>query len=66
MTGAFLVGQAFRIISLPPLVGFILSGYLFTIIGMSDDIGLLELPAEIGVELLIFSIGLKNKTVCIS
>ena len=59
MTGAFLVGQAFRIISLPPLVGFILSGYLFTIIGMSDDIGLLELPAEIGVELLLFSIGLK-------
>lgn len=59
MTGAFLVGQTFRIISLPPLVGFILSGYLFTIIGMSDDIGLLELPAEIGVELLLFSIGLK-------
>ncbi len=41
MTGAFLVGQVFRIISLPPLVGFILSGYLFTVIGMSDDIGLL-------------------------
>ena len=59
MTGAFLVGQVFRIISLPPLVGFILSGYFFTIIGMSDDIGLLELPAEIGVELLLFSIGLK-------
>lgn len=59
MTGAFLVGQVFRIISLPPLVGFILSGYLFTIVGMSDDIGLLQLPAEIGVELLLFSIGLK-------
>ena len=59
MTGAFFVGQVFRFISLPPLAGFILSGYLFTILGMSDDIGLLEIPAEIGVELLLFSIGLK-------
>ena len=41
MTGAFLVGQAFRIISLPPLVGLILSGYLITIKGMSDDNGIL-------------------------
>ena len=61
MTGAFLVGQLFRIISLPPLVGFILSGYIFTMLGMSDDIGLLSMPAEIGVELLLFSIGLKIK-----
>ena len=61
MTGAFLVGQVFRIISLPPLVGFILSGYIFTMLGMSDDIGLLSMPAEIGVELLLFSIGLKIK-----
>tara|TARA_B100001248_G_scaffold249367_1_gene222508 strand:- start:652 stop:2202 length:1551 start_codon:yes stop_codon:yes gene_type:complete len=61
MTGAFLVGQLFRVISLPPLVGFILSGYIFTLLGMSDDIGLLSMPAEIGVELLLFSIGLKIK-----
>tara|TARA_Y100000996_G_scaffold132998_1_gene101070 strand:+ start:1706 stop:3256 length:1551 start_codon:yes stop_codon:yes gene_type:complete len=61
MTGAFLVGQLFRVISLPPLVGFILSGYIFTLLGMSDDIGLLSVPAEIGVELLLFSIGLKIK-----
>ena len=59
MTGAFFVGQAFRFISLPPLAGFILSGYLFAILGMSDNISLLEIPAEIGVELLLFSIGLK-------
>ena len=61
MTGAFLVGQLFRIISLPSLVGFILSGYIFTMLGISDDIGLLSMPAEIGVELLLFSIGLKIK-----
>ncbi len=30
-------------------------------LGMSDDIGLLSMPAEIGVELLLFSIGLKIK-----
>ncbi len=59
MTGAFFIGQAFRIISLPPLAGFIFSGYMFAVLGMSDNIGLLELPAEIGVELLLFSIGLK-------
>ena len=61
MTGALICGQIFRLLSLPILVGFIFSGYLFSIFNFEDTNKLLDLPAELGVELLLFSIGLKIK-----
>ena len=61
MTGALICGQIFRLLSLPILVGFIFSGYLFSIFNFEDTNKLLNLPAELGVELLLFSIGLKIK-----
>ena len=61
MTGALICGQIFRLLSLPIIVGFIFSGYLFSIFNFEDTNKLLSLPAELGVELLLFSIGLKIK-----
>tara|TARA_A100001015_G_scaffold139637_1_gene154824 strand:+ start:31 stop:1578 length:1548 start_codon:yes stop_codon:yes gene_type:complete len=59
MTAALILGQIFRTLSLPVIVGFIASGYLFSIVDFADEQGLLEIPSEIGIELLLFSIGLK-------
>ena len=61
MTGALICGQIFRLLSLPIIVGFIFSGYLFSIFNFEETNKLLDLPAELGVELLLFSIGLKIK-----
>ena len=61
MAGALICGQIFRFLSLPILVGFIFSGYLFNYFDIGDSNNLLSLPAELGVELLLFSIGLKIK-----
>ena len=61
MTGALICGQIFRLLSLPILVGFIFSGYIFSIFDLNDTSSILSIPAEIGVELLLFSIGLKIK-----
>ena len=36
MTGALICGQIFRLLSLPTLVGFIFSGYLFSIFNYED------------------------------
>ena len=59
MTAALIFGQIFRALSLPVIVGFIASGYLFSIVDFADEQGLLEIPSEVGIELLLFSIGLK-------
>ena len=61
MTGALVIGQLFKYLSLPPLVGFILAGYIFSVFGYHDTNSYLSIPSEIGVELLLFSIGLKIK-----
>ena len=61
MTGALICGQIFRLLSLPILVGFIFSGYIFSVFDLNDTNSILSIPAEIGVELLLFSIGLKIK-----
>ena len=61
MTGALICGQIFRLLSLPILVGFIFSGYIFSTFNLEDSNEILSLPAELGVELLLFSIGLKIK-----
>ena len=61
MTGALVAGQICRWLSIPIIIGFIGAGYFFTQIDINDSQNILEIPAEIGVELLLFSIGLKIK-----
>jgi predicted Kef-type K+ transport protein len=55
---AFLAGFAFRRIGLPPLVGFLAAGFTFGAMGAVNTPLLSEL-ADLGVTLLLFSIGLK-------
>ncbi len=59
LSGSLFFGFIFKILSLPTLVGFILAGYFFSLAGYSDYNDILNLPSKIGVELLLFSIGLK-------
>ncbi len=59
--GAFTAGHLCKFFSVPVIVGFIGAGYLFRTIGLEDDQNILAVPAELGVELLLFSIGLKIK-----
>ena len=60
MAGALFAGYLCRLLFIPTIVGFIASGYLFSLYDGSGK-SLLEIPSEIGVELLLFSIGLKIK-----
>lgn len=55
---AFGLGMAATRFGLPPLVGFLIAGFALHLIGVeaSEEIGIL---AELGVTLLLFSIGLK-------
>jgi len=55
---AFIAGFAFSRIGLPPLVGFLAAGFAFGAMGAVNTPLLSEL-ADLGVTLLLFSIGLK-------
>jgi len=55
---AFIAGFAFSRIGLPPLVGFLAAGFSFGAMGAVNTPLLSEL-ADLGVTLLLFSIGLK-------
>jgi predicted Kef-type K+ transport protein len=57
---AFALGFASRLVGLPPLVGFLLAGFLLGALGMEASQGLREI-ADLGVTLLLFTIGLKLK-----
>lgn len=59
IAGAWASGQVARWLALPPLVGYLIAGALFAANGMDDVNGWLDVPAAIGVELLLFAIGLK-------
>ena len=61
MTVALVGGYAFKILSLPTSAGFIIAGYILTLFNFSDEVDYLTVPAEIGVGLLLFSLGLKIK-----
>ena len=56
--GALLLGLAASRVGLPPLVGFLVSGFVFSAIGM-ERAPLLEDLAHAGVLLLLFAVGLK-------
>ena len=55
---AFLFGFVVRQIGLPPLVGFLMAGFALNAAGIEGS-PLLENVADMGVTLLLFSIGLK-------
>lgn len=55
---AFLSGLLFRQINLPPMVGFLVAGFVLHLLGAENDPFLLAV-ADMGVTLLLFTIGLK-------
>ncbi|MCW8916213.1 MAG: cation:proton antiporter [Magnetovibrio sp.] len=55
---AFLFGLSVRQINLPPMVGFLLAGFMLHLLGAENDQFLLAV-ADLGVTLLLFTIGLK-------
>ena len=58
ITIAFICGFVARQLGLPPLVGFLIAGFVLNAIGVQGG-EFLEAIAEIGVTLLLFTIGLK-------
>ncbi len=57
---AFALGLAVRQVGLPPLVGFLIAGFVLSGFGVEADAIIKEL-ADLGVTLLLFTIGLKLK-----
>ncbi|MEL6476248.1 MAG: cation:proton antiporter family protein [Pseudomonadota bacterium] len=60
LAAAFLLGMAARTIGLPPMVGFLVAGFVLHEVGVRPTEGLAEV-ADLGVLLLLFTIGLKLK-----
>ena len=58
ISAAFLFGFAVRQVGLPPLVGFLMAGFTLNAAGIEGG-PMLENIADMGVTLLLFSIGLK-------
>ena len=58
ITAAFVLGLGVRFLGLPPLVGFLLAGFGLNAAGYSSTPAL-ERIAEVGVTVLLFTIGLK-------
>lgn len=57
---AFVFGLLLKIIGLPPLIGFLAAGFFLHALGARSD-GFLTSIADLGITLLLFSIGLKLK-----
>ncbi|MDH5424791.1 MAG: cation:proton antiporter [Gammaproteobacteria bacterium] len=55
---AFILGFASRLINLPPLVGFLATGFILNAMGISSGETLNKL-ADLGITLLLFTVGLK-------
>jgi predicted Kef-type K+ transport protein len=56
---AFIAGYLAKRISLPPLIGFLATGFLLNALGFSHGNIAIHAMSELGVMLLLFSIGLK-------
>ena len=59
IAGAWGAGQIASWLALPPLVGYLKVSTLFAANGLGDVNRWFDVPSEIGVELLLFAIGLK-------
>lgn len=57
---AFFLGLAASRVGLPPLVGFLLAGFVLHELGIESTV-MLQVMADFGVTLLLFTIGLKLK-----
>ncbi|MFP4063820.1 MAG: cation:proton antiporter, partial [Halochromatium sp.] len=57
---AFALGFGARHIGLPPLVGYLVAGFVLHAFGARED-ALVEELAHVGITLLLFTIGLKLK-----
>ncbi|MDC9715358.1 MAG: cation:proton antiporter [Gammaproteobacteria bacterium] len=57
---AFLFGWLVRLVGLPPLLGFLVAGFTLSALGAEGG-GFLDAMADLGITLLLFSIGLKLK-----
>ncbi|MGB5708682.1 MAG: cation:proton antiporter [Arenicellales bacterium] len=57
---AFLCGLAIRAVGLPPMVGFMVAGFMLNTLGAEGG-EFLNAMADLGITLLLFSIGLKLK-----
>jgi len=55
---AFLAGAAFRRLGFPPLMGYLLAGFMANAMGFGDQTQL-QTIADVGITLLLFTIGLK-------
>ncbi|HNP16230.1 MAG TPA: cation:proton antiporter, partial [Terrimesophilobacter sp.] len=55
---AFALGFAVRRLGLPPLVGFLIAGFVLRALGVAST-SEVQLAADLGVTLLMFTIGLK-------
>ena len=55
---AFVLGFLAKLISLPPLVGFLATGFLLNYMGITSGETLQKL-ADLGITLLLFTVGLK-------
>ena len=55
---AFAFGLIFKQVGLPPMVGFLVAGFVLNFLGAESDTFLQEI-ADLGVTLLLFTIGLK-------
>lgn len=58
ITLAFLLGFLARLINLPPLVGFLATGFLLNFLGFTSG-EMLQKLADLGITLLLFTVGLK-------
>ena len=56
-SGALFLGHFCKILTIPVLIGFILSGYIFSLLDYVDYNNILEIPSKIGIDLLLFSNG---------
>ena len=55
---AFMLGFAARMVGLPPLVGFLATGFLLNYLGITSS-EMLQKLADLGITLLLFTVGLK-------
>jgi predicted Kef-type K+ transport protein len=58
ITLAFALGFGARLIGLPPLVGFLATGFVLNYLGMASG-EVLQKLADLGITLLLFTVGLK-------
>ena len=56
---AFVLGFAAKKINLPPLIGYLAGGFLLNFLGITEGGMALHVVADLGVMLLLFTIGLK-------